>query len=126
MSIIYSTRTDSPFREAFVARADLLQGTLDLLILKVLSLESMHGWGVGERLRQMSDDVFEVNQGSLYPALQRLKRKGLVTAEWRRTEENRRARYYELTPDGERALQEERGAWRRSSRAVDRILDWAT
>jgi transcriptional regulator len=109
-----------------VARADLLQGTLDLLILKVLSLESMHGWGVSERLRQMSDEVFEVNQGSLYPALQRLKRKGLVTADWRRTEENRRARYYELTAEGERALQEERGAWQRSSRAVDRILDWAT
>ncbi len=109
-----------------MARADLLQGTLDLLILKVLSLESMHGWGVSERLRRMSGDVFEVNQGSLYPALQRLRRKGLVTAEWRRTEENRRARYYELTPAGERALQEEHGAWRRSSRAVDQILDWAT
>jgi len=108
-----------------VARADLLQGTLDLMILKVLSLEPMHGWGVSERLKQMSGEVFEVNQGSLYPALQRLKRKGLVSAEWRRTEENRRARYYELTTSGERALEDELGAWRRTSSAVDRVLNWA-
>ena len=79
------------------SKNDLLQGTLDLLILQVLYLEPMHGWGISERIQQMSDDTFQVNQGSLYPALQRLKRKGYVTAEWRVTMNNRRARYYTLT-----------------------------
>ena len=74
-------------------RSDLLQGTLDLLALKVLSLEPMHGWGISERIQLMSGDVFEVNQGSLYPALQRLKRKGWIKSEWRISEKNRRARY---------------------------------
>lgn len=108
-----------------MAKSDLLPGTLDMLILKVLSQESLHGWGVSERIRQLSGDIFEANQGSLYPALQRLKRRGLVVAEWRKTEDNRRARYYELTAPGRAALEEERASWRRSSEAVNRILEWA-
>ena len=108
-----------------MAKSDLLPGTLDMLILKVLSQETLHGWGVSERIRQLSGDVFEANQGSLYPALQRLKRRGLVVAEWRKTEDNRRARYYELTAAGRGALEEERASWRRSSEAVNRILEWA-
>jgi len=104
------------------SRSDLLQGTLELLILKILSLEPMHGWGISERIHLLSDDVFLVNQGSLYPALQRIKRKGWITSEWRVTENNRRARYYALTPAGEGQLGEERKAWERSSTAVERIL----
>ena len=101
---------------------DLLQGTLDLLVLRVLSLEPMHGWGIGERIQEMSDDVFDVNQGSLYPALQRMRRKGWIRADWRRTENNRRARYYALTAAGERQLAHEVEGWRRASGAVERIL----
>ncbi len=106
-------------------KSDLLQGTLDLLVLKVLSLEPMHGWGISERIQQMSDDVFQVNQGSLYPALQRLKRKGWVKPEWRVTENNRRARYYELTGAGRKQLATEHESWQRSSAAVERILQAA-
>lgn len=101
---------------------DLLQGTLDLLILKVLALEPMHGWGISQRIEWMSDRVFTVNQGSLYPALERLLRKGLVEAEWGRTDENRRARYYELTPAGRRELAAEERRWAETSAAVDRVL----
>jgi transcriptional regulator len=104
------------------SRSDLLQGTLELLILKILSLEPMHGWGISERIQLLSDEVFLVNQGSLYPALQRMKRKGWITSEWMVTENNRRARYYALTPAGEGQLGEERRAWNRSSTAVERIL----
>jgi len=107
------------------ARSDLLQGTLELLVLKVLSLEPMHGWGISERIQQWSGDVFLVNQGSLYPALQRMKRKGWISSEWRVTQNNRRARYYALTPAGERQLGEERQAWVRSSEAVERLLQTA-
>lgn len=107
-------------------KADLLQGTLDLLVLKILSLGPMHGWGISERIQQISDDVFQVNQGSLYPALQRLKRKGWVKSQWRITENNRRARYYELTRAGEKQLEEEREIWQRSSAAVERILQTAS
>ena len=83
------------------SRSELLQGTLELLILTILSLEPMHGWGISERIQQLSGEVFLVNQGSLYPALQRMKRKGWISSEWRVTENNRRARYYALTPAGE-------------------------
>jgi len=107
------------------SRSELLQGTLELLILKILSLEPMHGWGISERIQLLSDEVFLVNQGSLYPALQRMKRKGWITSDWRVTENNRRARYYALTAAGERQLGEEREAWARSSTAVERILDAA-
>lgn len=107
------------------ARSDLLQGTLELLALRVLSLEPMHGWGIAQRIEQMSADVFSVNQGSLYPALQRMKRKGWVRSEWRRTDNNRRARYYELTSTGRKQLETERAEWERASGAVNGILDWA-
>jgi transcriptional regulator len=107
------------------SRSELLQGTLELLILKILSLEPMHGWGISERIQLLSDEVFLVNQGSLYPALQRMKRRGWITSEWKVTENNRRARYYALTPAGERQLGEERKAWERSSTAVERILGTA-
>ena len=101
---------------------DLLQGTLDLLILKVLAMGPMHGWGISERIEWMSDDVFSVNQGSLYPALERLLQRGLVEAEWGRTDENRRARYYELTPAGRERLRSEQARWRETSAAVNRVL----
>ena len=105
-------------------QSELLQGTLELLILKTLSLEPMHGWGVSMRIQQMSRDVFQVNQGSLYPALQRMISKGWLRSEWRRTEQNRRARYYMLTAAGQKQLARERQQWERSSAAVNTILDW--
>lgn len=105
-------------------QSDLLQGTLELLILKTLSLEPMHGWGITQRIGQMSSEVFQVNQGSLYPALQRMKSKGLIQSEWRVTENNRRARYYALTASGVRELERERSEWERSSTAVNRVLRW--
>ncbi len=103
-------------------RADLLQGTLDLLILKTLVLGSLHGWGISKRLRQLSGDVLEVGQGSLYPALYRLEDRGWVTAEWRTSDEGRRAKFYTLTADGRRQLAVERSRWRRVSAAVDEVL----
>lgn len=109
-----------------MAESSLLQGTLELLVLKTLSLQPMHGWGIAQRIEQMSKDVFQVNQGSLYPALQRMKRKGLVASEWRVTENNRRARYYEITAAGERQLAEETRTWARSSDAINRILQTAS
>lgn len=102
--------------------ADLLQGTLELLVLKTLSLSPMHGWGISQRIEQMSQEALLVSQGSLYPALQRMKRRGWVRSEWRTTEHNRRARYYLLTPAGARRLDAERAAWTRSRGAVDRVL----
>ena len=107
------------------SRSELLQGTLELLILKVLSLEPMHGWGISERIQLLSDEVFLVNQGSLYPALQRMKTKGWIRSEWKVTENNRRARYYALTPAGQKQLGEEKNAWARSSSAVEKILQAA-
>jgi transcriptional regulator len=109
------------------ARAELLQGTLEMLVLKTLLLEPMHGWGIAQRIEQMSRDVFQVNQGSLYPALQRMKRKGWVRSEWRVTENNRRARYYELTNAGRKQLDVERRNWAHASSAVNWILNaqWA-
>jgi PadR family transcriptional regulator len=102
--------------------ADLLQGTLELLVLKALSLEPMHGWGIGHRVAQMSGDVLEITQGSLYPALQRMLRKGLIASEWRVTEHNRRARYYRLTAAGRRQLDRETSSWRRAVAAVEGVL----
>jgi PadR family transcriptional regulator PadR len=101
---------------------DMIRGTLDMLILKVLSLEPMHGWGIGERIRQVSADALQVNQGSLYPSLHRLTRQGWIRSEWRTTENNRRARYYVLTRAGERQLGLETDHWTRLSVAVGRIL----
>jgi len=106
-------------------KSDLLQGTLDLLILKTLSLEPMHGWGITLRLEQMSRSALLINQGSLYPALERLKRQGSIRWEWRTTENNRRARYYELTAAGRRQLAAEREAWRRASGVVNAVLEWS-
>ncbi len=104
-------------------QSDLLQGTLELLILTTLSLEPMHGWGISLRIRETSREVFQVNQGSLYPALQRMKSRGLIRAEWRTTENNRRARYYALTPAGSRELARGRSQWQRSVVAVNWVLD---
>ena len=103
--------------------AELLQGTLEMLVLKTLSLEPMHGWGIGQRIQQTSRDVFLVNQGSLYPALQRMKRKGWIRSEWRITENNRRARYYILTAEGRGQLERERAEWDRTSSAVNHVLN---
>ena len=103
-------------------RSELLQGTLDMLVLRVLEREPMHGWGISERIAALSGEVFLVNQGSLYPALQRLLRKGWVKGEWRQSENNRRARYYALTRTGEKQLGVEVDEWRRASHAVERIL----
>jgi PadR family transcriptional regulator len=103
-------------------RKDLLQGTLELLVLKALSLEPMHGWGIGNRIDQLSKDVFRVQQGSLYPALQRMLRKGWIKSQWRASENNRRARYYLLTPLGRRQLATETSTWERASSAVNGIL----
>jgi len=102
--------------------AELLQGSLELLVLKALSLQPMHGWGIGQRIDQMSRQVFHVTQGSLYPALLRMVRKGWLRSEWRVTENNRRARYYLLTAAGRRQLAAQTEAWRRASGAVNGIL----
>ena len=103
-------------------RAELLQGTLDLLILKMLLLGSLHGWGISKRLRQLSGDVLDVGQGSLYPALYRLEDRGWVTSEWSTSEEGRRAKFYSLTAEGRRQLAVERSQWRRFSAAMDEVL----
>lgn len=102
--------------------SEALRGTLDLLVLKTLALEPMHGWGISQRLQQLSEGVLEVNQGSLYPALQRLEHRGWLASEWRASENNRRAKYYALTPAGRRALGDEAEGWRRFAGAVDLVL----
>jgi transcriptional regulator len=104
------------------SNSDVLQGTLDLLILKALSLQAMHGWGVAQRIQQISRDVLQVNQGSLYPALHRLEHRGWIVAEWGTSENNRRAKFYRLTETGRAQLGAEEAMWRRFSRAVDLIL----
>ena len=101
---------------------DVLRGTLELLILKTLTLEPMHGWGISQRIQQFSSGVLDVNQGSLYPALQRLEVKGWIASEWRTTENNRQAKYYRLTASGRKALGAETANWRRYVTAVDSIL----
>ena len=101
---------------------DALRGSLDLLVLKTLSLEPTHGWGISQRVRQTSAGEFEVNQGSLYPALQRLEKDGLITSEWDVSDNNRRARYYRLTPAGRRALGRELESWKRFAPALDAVL----
>lgn len=105
-------------------RAVLPQGTLELMVLKTLSLQPMHGWGIAQRIEQMSRDTFDVQQGSLYPALQRMKRRGWIASEWRTTENNRRARFYRLTAAGERQLATERDSWSRAYNAVNWVLAW--
>ena len=103
-------------------RADLLQGTLDLLILKALALGPMHGWGIAQRLRQLSAEALQVQQGSLYPAVHRLEKQGLVRSSWGQSENNRRARFYELTRAGQRRLAEEAETWERFAAAVAQVL----
>ncbi len=104
------------------ANVDLLQGTLDMLILKTLELQPQHGWGISRRIQQMSRDVLQVNQGSLYPALHRLRRQGYIGSEWGTSENNRRAKFYRLTAKGRQQLVDEARNWDRLSRAVSEIL----
>ena len=104
---------------------DLPQGTLDLLILKTVSLEPQHGWAISERIQQISSDVLQVQQGSLYPALHRLERRGWIKARWGPSENNRHAKYYELTRAGRKQLESETNSWRKLSAAVGQILDTA-
>jgi len=106
-------------------RLELPQGTLDLLILKAVALEPLHGWAISERLQQISSDALQVRQGSLYPALHRLERRGWIKADWAITENNRRAKYYELTRQGRIQLEAEAAAWRKLTAVVDRVLDMA-
>ena len=103
-------------------KSDLLQGTLDLLVLKTLELEPMHGWGIAQRIQQISEDVLQVNQGSLYPALHRLEEQGWIRSNWAASENNRQAKYYELTRLGRKQLSDETENWERLSTAVARIL----
>jgi len=103
-------------------KSDLLQGTLDLLILKTLALEPMHGWGISQRLQQLSHGVLSVNQGSLYPAFHRLEAQGWISSSWGNSENNRQAKYYELTKTGRKQLAEETESWERLSGAVAQIL----
>ena len=105
------------------ARLDILQGTLDLLILRTLAAGSMHGWAISQRIQQISEDVLRVNQGSLYPALQRLDTAGWIDSEWGASENNRQARFYKLTKKGERQLRDERAQWERMTLAVPKILE---
>jgi PadR family transcriptional regulator, regulatory protein PadR len=101
---------------------DALRGSLDLLVLKTLSLAPMHGWGISQRVQQISGGELEVNQGSLYPALQRLEKDGLITSEWGLTDNNRQARYYSITAAGRRALGREVEDWKRFAAALDGVL----
>jgi PadR family transcriptional regulator PadR len=103
-------------------RSDVMQGTLDMLVLKALQLEPMHGWGITERIELWSEQVLQLGQGSLYPALYRLERQGFVRSEWRVTDNNRRARYYSLTPSGRRHLDETLVQYQRMSRAIALVL----
>jgi PadR family transcriptional regulator PadR len=103
-------------------RDEVLQGTLDMLVLRAIQLEPMHGWGITERIEQWSKQVLQVGQGTLYPALYRLERQRLIDSQWRLTENNRRARYYALTPAGRRHLARETQAWERMSRAINQVL----
>jgi PadR family transcriptional regulator len=106
-------------------KSDLLQGTLDLLILKTVELEPMHGWGISQRIQQVSESVLQINQGSLYPALHRLEEQGWIRAEWAASENNRQAKYYQLTRLGRKQLTEEAENWERLSGAVARVLGTA-
>ena len=106
-------------------RSDILQGTLDMLVLKALQLESMHGWGITERIEQWSESVLQLGQGTLYPALYRLERQGLIRSEWKVTENNRRARYYSLTPAGRKQYGIEVSQFEQLVAAIGRVLQTA-
>ena len=105
------------------ARADLLKGTLDLLVLRTLAPGPLHGWGIAQRIRQTSEDVLQVNQGSLYPALHRLEQQGLLAAAWGSTDHNRQAKFYSLTAAGRRRLGAETAQWTRMATAIGRVLE---
>jgi PadR family transcriptional regulator, regulatory protein PadR len=102
--------------------SDLVQGTLDVLLLKILALEPLHGWAIGLRLKQISGDVLQVSEGSLYPALHKLEQEGWIAAEWKSTENNRRAKFYSLTRLGRKALEKESAHWDRLSSAISQVL----
>jgi transcriptional regulator len=102
--------------------SDLVQGTLDLLILKILALQPLHGWAIGQRLRQVSGQVLQVSDGSLYPALHKLENEGWIKSEWKPTENNRRAKFYSLTPPGRRHLEREAANWDRLSAAISHVV----
>jgi len=104
---------------------DLVQGTLDLLILRTIALEPMHGWAIAQRIRQVSKDVLQVGQGSLYPALHRLEQNGWLKAKWGESDNNRRAKYYSLTSDGKKYLEREHANWQRLSAAIGLVLEGA-
>ena len=104
---------------------DLVQGTLDLLILKTLTREAMHGWGIAQRIRQVSGEVLQVNQGALYPALHRLEQNGWIRAKWGESDNNRRAKFYSLTAAGRRYLEQEEANWKRLSTAIGLVLEKA-
>src|SRR5215475_11249452 len=102
---------------------DLVQGTLDLLILRTLAAQPMHGWGIAQRIRQISNEVLQVNQGALYPALHRLEQQGWIRAKWGESDHNRRAKYYSLTRDGAKYLRHQREHWKKLSIAIDAVLE---
>ena len=102
---------------------DLVQGTLDLLILRTLALQSMHGWGIAQRIRQVSNEVLQVHQGALYPALHRLEQQGWIRAIWGESDNHRRAKFYSLTPDGAKYLRQEQAQWKRLSSAIGLVLE---
>ena len=102
---------------------DLVQGTLDVLILKTIALEPMHGWGIAQRIRQVSGEVLQVNQGALYPALHRLEQSGWIRAKWGESDNNRRAKFYSLTPAGRKYLEREQANWERLSTAIGLVLE---
>ena len=106
-----------------IDRLELPQGTLDLLILKTVALAPQHGWAISERLHQISSEILQIRQGSLYPALHRLERRGWIKARWGTSDNNRRAKYYELTRSGRTQLEAETGAWRRLNAVVSQVLD---
>jgi PadR family transcriptional regulator PadR len=108
------------------AQTDALRGSLDLLVLKTLSLVPMHGWGISQRIQQISKGALEINQGSLYPALQRLEKSGLIASDWGTTDNNRRARYYRITAAGRRALGDELESWKRFSAGLEAVLRTTT
>jgi PadR family transcriptional regulator PadR len=105
-----------------IDRADLLQGTLALLVLKTLRSGPLHGWGISKRIRLVSSEVLQIQQGSLYPALYRLEEQGLISAEWGISDEGRRAKFYKLTPQGRKQLAEEQATWRLFANAVEQVL----
>jgi len=106
-------------------KTDLLQGTLDLMVLRILEAGPNHGWGISQRIQQISQDVLRINQGSLYPALHRLEAQGWIDAEWGSSDNNRRAKYYSLTRAGRRQLVEETANWTRIAEAISRVLETA-